>query len=192
MTCDPFVRFAEWFEAARKTEPGLAEACCLATADADGLPDARMVLLKDFGPNGFFFYGNRESAKGRALAENPRAALVFHWKSLRRQVRVRGEVCEAAPEVADAYWKTRPRAYQIGAWASPQSRPIPGRYVLVARAAVFATRFLGRPVPRPSHWIGWRLVPAAFEFWIERPGRLHDRFLYEAEGGGWRVRRLAP
>ena len=191
---DPFALFAEWFEAAKAAELNDPNAMTLATAGADGAPDARMVLLKGVDSRGFVFYTNTESAKGRQLDANPKAALLFHWKSLRRQVRVRGAVERVADEEADAYFATRPRDSQIGAWASDQSRPMAGRFVLEKRAAELALKFgLGR-VPRPAHWTGYRILPLRLEFWRDRPFRLHDRLVFErpTPGQAWTRSRLFP
>ena len=189
---DPFVVFARWLEEAGASEPNDANAMALATAGPDGAPDVRMVLLKGCDPSGFAFYSNRESAKGRQLGANPQAALVFHWKSLRRQVRVRGPVEELQPAEADAYFATRARDTRIGAWASDQSRPLESREALEARIAEQARRFEGGDPPRPPYWSAWRVVPAAIEFWRDRPFRLHDRLLFERDGEGWRRTRLYP
>ena len=189
---DPFVLFARWLGEARETEPNDANAMALATSDGVGAPDVRMVLLKGCDPSGFDFYSNRESAKGRQIAANPKAALLFHWKSLRRQVRVRGPVEELSGEEADAYFATRARDTRIGAWASDQSRPLESREALEARIAEQARRFEGQEPPRPPYWSAWRVVPHAFEFWRDRPFRLHDRLLFERDGEGWRRTRLYP
>jgi pyridoxamine 5'-phosphate oxidase len=189
---DPLALFARWLAEAGRSEPADANAMALATAGADGTPDVRMVLLKGCDPHGFAFYSNRESAKGRQLAANPNAALLFHWKSLRRQVRVRGPVEELSAEEADAYFATRARDTRIGAWASNQSRPLESREALEARIAEQAARFEGQDPPRPPYWSAWRVAPAAMEFWRDRPFRLHDRLLFEREGQGWRRSRLYP
>jgi pyridoxamine 5'-phosphate oxidase len=189
---DPFALFAEWLAEAVAKEPHDANAMALATADADGLPDVRMVLLKDAGPEGFVFYTNLESAKGRQLAANPQAALLFHWKSLRRQVRVRGRVAVVSAAEADAYFATRARASQIGAWASDQSRPLPDRLALEKRVAEVGLRYGLSKVPRPPHWSGYRVVPQAIEFWRDRPFRLHERLVFQQAAGGWTTQRLFP
>lgn len=191
---EPFALFARWFKQARDKEPNDANAMALATADANGAPDVRMVLLKDFDAQGFVFYSNAESAKGLQLEANPRAALCFHWKTLRRQVRVRGLIEPVRAEEADAYFKSRDRGARLGAWASEQSRPLPDRLALEKRVAEFALKFGLGEVPRPPHWRGWRLVPSHIEFWRDRPFRLHDRLVFTREtlGAVWEKRRLYP
>jgi pyridoxamine 5'-phosphate oxidase len=188
---DPIELFAAWFERAAAELP-LAEAVCLATAGDDGLPDARMVLLKGFDERGFRFFTNERSAKGAQLAAHPAAALVFYWRELDRQVRVRGPVERLDPAESDAYFATRERASRIGAWASPQSRPIAGREVLDRSATEIEARYAGAEVPRPPHWGGFLVVPETIEFWQGQVGRLHDRFRYERTGEGWTWTRLAP
>jgi len=189
---DPFALFDAWFAEALSKEPNDANAMALATVDAEGLPDVRMVLLKGVDAGGFVFYTNLESAKGRQLAAQPKAALLFHWKSLRRQVRVRGTVTPTTPEEADAYFATRARPAQLGAWASEQSRTLPDRLALERRIAEAGLRFgLGKP-PRPPHWSGFRVAPESFEFWRDRPFRLHERLVFEPAEGGWTTRRLFP
>lgn len=189
---DPVGLFVDWLEEARRHEPNDANAMALATADADGLPDCRMVLLKDVDGRGFTFYSNRESAKGEQLAATPGAALLFHWKTLRRQVRVRGRVELVSAEEADAYFASRARESRIGAWASDQSRPLDSRADLEAAVARETARFDDADVPRPERWTGWRIVPEAIEFWRDRPFRLHDRMRFERAGDGWRRTRLWP
>lgn len=191
---DPVRLFHEWMEKARGSEPNDPNAVALATADADGFPDVRMVLLKDADERGFVFYTNLESAKGRELAANPRAALCFHWKSLKRQVRVRGPVSPVSAEEADAYFASRARDSQIGAWASRQSRPLEGRFELEREVARYTAKFGLGKVPRPPHWSGFRLAPIRIEFWRDRPFRLHDRLVFERERpeGAWRTMRLFP
>jgi pyridoxamine 5'-phosphate oxidase len=164
----------------------------LATADESGLPDVRMVLLKEADARGFVFYTNLDSAKGRQLAANPQAALLFHWKSLRRQVRVRGAISKVTPEEADAYWATRARPAQLGAWASAQSQALPDRLALEKRIAEVGLKFGLGKVPRPPHWSGFRVDPQVIEFWRDRPFRLHERLVFTREGEGWTTRRLFP
>lgn len=189
---EPIALFSAWLSAAEQTEPNDANAMCLATVDAAGLPDARMVLLKGHGEDGFVFYTNLESTKGAELAANPKAALLFHWKSLRRQVRVRGTVQLVGDAEADAYFASRHPQSRIGAWASAQSRPLESREALEARASEFAERF-GEIIPRPPNWSGFRLQPREIEFWRDGAHRLHDRFLFKREGrGGWSRTRLNP
>jgi pyridoxamine 5'-phosphate oxidase len=191
---DPIALFSEWMELAQAKEPEDANAFALATADKSGLPDVRMVLLKDVDARGFVFYTNLESDKGCELAENAQAALCFHWKSLRRQVRVRGQVSAVSDEEADAYFATRARDSQIGAWASRQSRPLEGRFELEREVAKYALKFGLGKVPRPPHWSGFRIVPTRIEFWRNRPFRLHDRLVFEREtdGAAWRTAALFP
>ncbi|MCW5725252.1 MAG: pyridoxamine 5'-phosphate oxidase [Maricaulaceae bacterium] len=191
---DPFALFAEWLEAAKRREPNDPDAMALATADAGGAPDVRMVLLKDAGPEGFVFYTNLESAKGGQIAANPQAALCFHWKSLRRQVRVRGPLAPVSAAEADAYFASRARDSRIGAWASQQSRPLESRFALEKAVAAAAARFGLGEVPRPPHWSGFRLSPLRIEFWRDRPFRLHDRlvFIRSDPDSPWRTERLYP
>lgn len=164
----------------------------LATADSRGRPSVRMVLLKEASERGFVFYTNFQSRKAKQLDANPHAALCFYWEPIGVQVTVEGKAARVSDAEADAYWVTRPRQSQIGAWASLQSRPLEGRRMLLARAARFATKFAGRPIPRPPHWSGLRLVPDRIEFWKRRPFRLHDRQLYLKQGARWIFRRLYP
>lgn len=175
---DPFAVFEEWFAEARRSEPNDPHAMALATADADGLPDVRMVLMNGYDRKGFVFYTNLESAKGRQLEGNPKAALLFHWKSLRRQVRVRGPVVAVSGAEADAYFASRPRESRIGAWASRQSRALESRTALERAVAEVTARHEGGEVPRPPHWSGFRIVPTRFELWHDRPFRLHDRIVF--------------
>ena len=188
---DPIRQFATWFRPVLAREVD-ATAMTLATADKDGRPSARTVLLKDFDDRGFVFYTNYDSPKGRALAENPRAALVFHWPDLERQVCLSGSVARVSDEESDAYFLTRPRESQLGAWASPQSSVIGTREELDQRVAEVERRFAGREVPRPPYWGGFRLAPEVVEFWQGRRSRLHDRFRYRKVDANWVIERLAP
>ena len=189
---DPISVFVEWLEDAKRHEPNDANAMSLATVDAEGLPDCRMVLLKDVDGRGFAFYSNTESAKGLQLNARPHAALLFHWKTLRRQVRVRGAVEPVSVEEADAYFASRARESRIGAWASDQSRPLPDRETLEAAVARETARFEGQEPSRPDRWTGWRIVPDVVEFWRDRPFRLHDRIVFGRDGDGWTTSRLWP
>lgn len=192
---DPIALFAQWFALAREHEPRDPHAMTLATVDADGLPDARTVLLKDFDPAGFVFYTNTESAKGRQLAAGPRAALCFYWRSIVRQVRVRGDIAPVSDAEADAYFASRARDSRIGAWASAQSRPLATREDLEAEITRLEERFAGADdIPRPSYWSGYRVIPRVVEFWHERPFRLHDRraFTRPEPAGSWSSVRLSP
>jgi pyridoxamine 5'-phosphate oxidase len=191
---DPFSIFAEWLNEATAKEINDPTAMALATVDDGGLPDVRMVLLKAHGPDGFVFYTNFQSAKGRELIATPKAGLLFHWKSLRRQVRVRGLVSEVSEGEADAYFTSRPRNSQIGAWASDQSRPLEGRLALEERVAEYALKFGVGPVPRPAHWSGFRVTPLEIEFWRDGAFRLHDRMRFRRARPelGWEKTRLYP
>lgn len=189
---EPIGLFVDWLAEARAHEINDSNAMCLSTVDAEGAPDSRMVLLKDVDDRGFTFYSNAGSAKGGQLATRPVAALLFHWKSLRRQVRVRGGVEPVTAEEADAYFASRARESRIGAWASDQSRPLAAREALEAAVARETERFDGADVPRPPHWTGWRLVPVSVEFWRDRPFRLHDRLRFDRTGDAWSRTRLQP
>jgi pyridoxamine 5'-phosphate oxidase len=189
---DPIGLFETWLKAAGESEPNDPNAMALATVDADGLPDVRMVLLKGVDAGGFVFFTNTQSAKGQELAANPRAALLFHWKSLRRQVRVRGPIVPVTDAEADAYFATRARPAQLGAWASEQSRPLPDRFALEKRVAEAGLRFGLGKVARPPHWSGYRLIPSSLEFWRDRPFRLHERLVFRRQGEGWETLRLYP
>lgn len=192
MTDDPFALFDRWYGEARESEPNDPNAMALATADAGGRPSLRMVLLKGHGPDGFVFYTNRESRKAAELAANAQAALLFHWKSLRRQVRIEGAVTLATDAESDAYFASRGRDSQLGAWASDQSRPLDARSTFEDRFAAVEARFAGGDVPRPPHWGGYRVTPRAIEFWQDRAHRLHERRLFTREGDGWREGLLYP
>ena len=191
---DPFALFAGWLAEAEKSEPSDATAMALATADADGRPNVRMVLLKGVDAKGFVFFSNAESIKGAELALNPHAAINFHWKSLRRAVRVKGAIAQVSDAEADAYFATRAKDSQIGAWASPQSRPMEGRWVFEKRLAEYALKFGLGTVPRPDYWTGWRITPTRIEFWRDRPFRLHDRLVYSRADttSPWTTERLFP
>jgi pyridoxamine 5'-phosphate oxidase len=188
---DPLVQFGRWFEDAAGVM-AMPEAMAVASVDARGRPSVRMVLLKSFGPDGFVFYTNYESRKGRELVENPYAALLFHWETLGRQVRIEGPVTRTSDAESDAYFATRPRGSQLGARASRQSRPIGDRRLLEAEVAAIDGRFADVEVPRPSSWGGFRVAPDSYEFWQHRADRLHDRLLYTPSGAGWGITRLQP
>jgi pyridoxamine 5'-phosphate oxidase len=189
---DPFTLFDAWFAEARASEPNDPNAMALATTGADGLPSVRMVLLKGHSPGGFIFYTNQESNKARQIAERPFAALLFHWKSLRRQIRIEGKLFSVDDATADTYFATRGRDSQLGAWASDQSRPLDSRATFEARFAAMQARFEGQDVPRPPHWSGYRLDPARIEFWQDREHRLHERRLFTRNGSGWDEGMLYP
>ncbi len=192
MPTDPHALFEEWLAEARLSEPNDPVAMALATADARGRPSVRMVLMKGHDERGFVFYTNFDSRKGGELAANPNAALLFHWKSLRRQVRVEGPVEPVGDSEADAYFATRGRDSQLGAWASDQSRPLDTRSTFEARYEEMRRRFEGGEVPRPPRWGGWRVIPERIEFWNDRAHRLHERRLFTRAGGGWSEGLLYP
>lgn len=189
---DPVVQFARWLEDAERAGIVFPEAMALATADSDGRPAVRTVLLKGLDPRGFAFFTNHDSRKGRHLAQNPNAALAFLWKKLDRQVCITGTATRLSDEESEAYFRTRPREARLGAWASKQSSPVGSREELDAAFRDAAERFPGQDVPLPPHWGGYRLSPDTIEFWKGREHRLHDRFRYTREGGGWRIERLYP
>jgi pyridoxamine 5'-phosphate oxidase len=191
---DPLALFREWYAEAAKSEPNDPDAVALATVGPDGTPSARMVLLKGYDPAGFVFYTNYESRKGQHLLSHTKAALLFHWKSLRRQVRLEGPVSQTTPEEADAYFASRARGSQIGAWASDQSRPLESRFALEKRVAEYTARHLVGTVPRPAHWSGFRLNPLLIEFWQDGAFRLHDRLEYRrgSPAEPWTTRTLFP
>ena len=191
-SAEPYTLFAQWLEDATASEPNDPNAVALASVDAEGMPNVRMVLLKDFDEQGFVFYTNYESAKGREVLGAMKAAMCFHWKSLRRQVRVRGPVEKVSEAEADAYFASRPRGSRIGAWASAQSRPLESRFALEKSVAEYTARYAIGEFPRPPYWSGFRIRPVSIEFWHDRPFRLHDRALFEKDGAGWRKTRLYP
>ncbi|MGL3606178.1 pyridoxamine 5'-phosphate oxidase [Rhizobium sp. G187] len=189
---EPFALFASWLNDAQASEINDPNAVALATVDADGLPNVRMVLLKGYDARGFVFYTNFESQKGQELRGQKKAAMCFHWKSLRRQVRLRGEVEVVSNEEADEYFNSRPLGSRIGAWASKQSRPLEGRFALEKAVAEYTAKYALGTVPRPEHWSGFRIIPRSIEFWHDRKFRLHDRVEFRREGDGWEKVRMYP
>ena len=189
---DPISLFSHWLEEAEAAEPNDPNAMALATVDDDGLPNVRMVLLKAHDESGFVFYSNMESAKGRELGKNAKAAGCFHWKSLRRQVRIRGSIEPVSDAEADDYFQSRPRASRIGAWASKQSRPLESRFALERAVVSYGAKYAVGDVPRPDYWTGCRIRPVEIEFWRDRPFRLHDRLVFRSDNGGWTRTRLYP
>lgn len=189
---DPFIELSRWFKEADASGASYPNAFCLSTVDENGDPDARIVLLRGYGRDGFHFYTNYESRKGAQLEVNPRAAITFYWDALGRQVRVRGNVVRAAEAESDAYFASRPRESQLGAWASLQSRPLADRATLERRVAEADQKYFGTVVPRPPHWGGYVLIPREIELWQEQPFRLHDRFAYIRSGDVWHIERRYP
>lgn len=192
MSDDPFTLFDSWYAEAKQSEPNDPNAVALATADAEGRPSVRMVLLKGHGPDGFVIYTNRESRKAGELAANPQGALLFHWKSLRRQIRIEGPVSHATDAESNAYFASRGRDSRLGAWASDQSRPLDSRATFERRVEEMTAKFEGQDVPRPPHWGGYRIVPNRIEFWQDRAHRLHERRLFTREDGNWSEGLLFP
>jgi pyridoxamine 5'-phosphate oxidase len=189
---EPFALFATWLKDAEASEINDPNAVALATVDADGLPNVRMVLLKGFDVRGFVFYTNFESQKGQEILGQKKAAMCFHWKSLRRQIRLRGEVEVVSDEEADEYYQSRPLGSRIGAWASKQSRPLEGRFALEKAVAEYTAKYALGNVPRPPHWSGFRIIPQSIEFWHDRKFRLHDRIEFRRDGEGWSKVRMYP
>lgn len=192
MSDDPISLFDAWYAEAKAAEPNDPDAVALATADSEGRPSVRMVLLKGHDARGFIFYTNLDSRKGAELAANPNAALLFHWKSLRRQVRIEGPVEAVSGAEADLYFASRGRDSQLGAWASDQSRPLPDRATFEARFEAMSRRFVGGDIPRPPRWSGFRVVPSRIEYWSDRAHRLHERRLFVRDGDGWSEGMLYP
>ncbi len=192
VAADPFTQFAAWFAEAQAAEINDPNAMTIASATPDGRPSARIVLLKDYDTRGFVFYTNKQSRKGGELTTNPHAALLFHWKSLQRQVRIEGPVEDVSDAEADAYYASRARVSRLGAWASEQSRPLGARQELERRVAEMEARYPGETIPRPPHWSGYRVVPERVEFWQDMPFRLHDRHVFTRAGEGWVSGRLYP
>ncbi|GAA4522966.1 pyridoxamine 5'-phosphate oxidase [Chelativorans composti] len=189
---EPFELFRQWLADASQSEPNDPNAFALSTVDSDGMPNVRMVLLKGYDTSGFVFYTNFESTKGREILGSMKAAMCFHWKSLRRQVRIRGTVETASNEEADEYYASRPRGSRIGAWASKQSRPLESRFALEKAVAEYTAKYAIGDIPRPPYWSGFRIVPVSIEFWHDRPFRLHDRVIFTRAEGGWNKTRLYP
>lgn len=189
---EPFELFRQWLADASQSEPNDPNAFALSTVDSDGMPNVRMVLLKGYDTSGFVFYTNFESTKGREILGSMKAAMCFHWKSLRRQVRIRGTVETVSNEEADEYYASRPRGSRIGAWASKQSRPLESRFALEKTVAEYTAKYAIGDIPRPPYWSGFRIVPVSIEFWHDRPFRLHDRVIFTRAEGGWNKTRLYP
>jgi len=189
---EPFELFRQWLADANQSEPNDPNAFALSTVDSDGMPNVRMVLLKGYDTSGFVFYTNFESTKGREILGSMKAAMCFHWKSLRRQVRIRGTVETVSNEEADEYYASRPRGSRIGAWASKQSRPLESRFALEKAVAEYTAKYAIGDIPRPPYWSGFRIVPVSIEFWHDRPFRLHDRVIFTRAEGGWNKTRLYP
>ena len=192
VAADPLMQFSKWWDDAVKSEIEELNAMTLATADKNGIPSARIVLLKEFSEKGFVFFTNYESHKGRELEKNPNACLVFFWKELERQVRITGQVKKISAAESDEYFNSRPAGSRIGAWASPQSNVIDSRKLIEEKLSEYEHEFSGGNIPRPSHWGGYAVIPAIVEFWQGRPNRLHDRIRYTLAGSNWKIERLAP